>query len=171
MTINDKILNTLFLNLSEGIIFTDENHSISLITPKVYDLIKVKNHKDLQTENDLLFTIKKISVKPGIIFNIQNSLQENNTITTTNIIELSNGIHIDLSSCPVIDKKEFKGRIWLLSDITESIIMAKKIDDYVNQIKLNEDRMNRKAFDLFQLNSQLKKSKEKLKEINENKDK
>lgn len=171
MNINDKILNTLFLNLSEGIIISDNENNISLITPKVYDLLDVSNHNNLKSEVDLFLILKKTAAKPGMLLNIKKSIDSTPSKSTTNIIELNNGMYIDLSSYPILDKKEYNGRIWLLSDITESIITAKRIENYVAELKNNEERINRKAFDLFQINAQLEKSKENLKSINANKDK
>jgi len=80
-------------------------------------------------------------------------------------------VFIDLSSFPILVNKKFTGRIWLITDVTESITSAKKIENYINELKLNEERINRKAFDLFQINNQLQKSEEKLKLLNADKDK
>lgn len=171
MNLSDKILNTLFLNISEGVIIADSENNISMATPKIFDLLEISNHSKLKNEPDLFSIIKNLAEKPGQIVSVKEAVLSEPAKSTTNVIELSNGIFIDLSSFPIMVDKEFTGRIWLITDITESIASAKKIETYVNELKANEERINRKAFDLFQMNSQLENSRKELKMINADKDK
>lgn len=171
MDINDKILKTLFLNMSEGIAVTDEEKKITLITPKVFNLLHVKNHNNLQTEDDLFSLTRSVLVKPGLLVKIKEYLNLEPNKSTSNVLELNNGEFIDLSSYPIISNKKFFGRIWMITDITEAMITAKRMENYIADLKTNEDRLNRKAFDLFQINNQLEKSRENLKNLNASKDK
>lgn len=171
MNLNEKILNTLFLNISEGVVIADSENNISMVTPKIFELLDISNHSQIKTEADLISILKKLAEKPGQIINVKESIASVPSRSTTNVIEMKNGAFIDLSSFPIMVNKEFTGRIWLITDITESIATAKKIENYISELKSNEERINRKAFDLFQINNQLEKSKDELKVINADKDK
>lgn len=160
--INNSLQSFLLLDASGDIIaFNDETKARSSIFFGKYIQM-----------GDSFIELAKIKANSDYIRDFRRALS-GDIVLTEKIFFISHNLSywFKFEYIPVVDENETIGVCLCILDITENKKFEEMIQNYIDELKLKQQQLEGEAIKLNNLNSRLKESESKLKELNINKDK
>lgn len=166
-----SLLDTALDSTVEGLIAVNNNgdvNKINNITREVWRL--PKEIKNITGFNQFLNLIKNKVESVNFITKAYD-FDQSQDILTFDTVTLKDGRTIEIKSKPQYLDNAIVGRVWSFYDVSHTVNTEIEIKNYIEQLSSNQEAINRKAFELFQVNKQLQESEEQLYLSNKNKDK
>ncbi len=149
---------------ADGIIAVATNGRITNVNSNFIEMWELSDTiSQINQFDHLISVIREKIEKPGKFIAEIESLKTQQKMESYSIIELKNEKIFEVKSRPQIIENKISGRVWSFNDISAAIKSQRSIKAYMDELQINQDALNRKAYELFQANQKLKKSEDELK--------